>query len=432
MHVHLAVLVLFAGPAFALQDPSSAVTVAPDAKSPTAGIQEAIDRLGSKGGVVTLPPGEFLLRQSVRVRSGVTLQGSGEKTVLRKNKHVGSKLTAATGGNTARVENASGFREGDEVAFFDRTTVGWLHGHAVVTGVRENELQLDRNPGGRFDPANGGAVVNIFSAIRGVGTSRGAGLSNVVLRDLTIDGRSDENPGPSVVAARAPGKPPDLGFQFAALNLMDATNLVIDGCRVKGWPSDGISVQRGSGNRVLRCLVENCRGPGYHAGGGERESVFSENEARGNLGDGFYFCAKVTRIVVRNNKFIGNKANGVGGLGEWGDLENTVENNLCESNGASGIALWDGESNIVRNNTCLNNSKSSPGQWSGISLAKSEKSVITGNRCYDTQKTKTQKHGIYESPNCRENVIRNNDCRENAGSGVALAGQGGQKDGNRE
>ncbi len=239
MRALLAVLALCAGPAFALQEPSSAVTVAPDGKFPTAGIQEAIDRLGPGGGIVNLSPGEYLLRRSILVRSGVTLQGSGEKTVLRKNKQVGSKLTAATQGTRARVEDARGFRAGDEVAFFDRTTVGWLHGHAVVKEVQGDELLLDRNPG-KFDPANGGAVVNIFSAIRGVGTSRGTGLANVVLKDLTLDGRSGENPGPSVVAPRAPGKPLELGFQFAAINMMDATGLRIEGCRVKGWPSDGI------------------------------------------------------------------------------------------------------------------------------------------------------------------------------------------------
>lgn len=412
------------------EPPPGAATVAPKADSPTGGIQEAIDKLAPDGGVVVLSPGEYLLRQSIRVRSGVTLRGVGEKSVLRKSKQVGSKLTAPTEGRSARVENAEVFREGDEVAFYDRTTVGWFHGHAIVTGIRGNELLLNKNPGGKFDPANGGAVVNIFSAIRGVGTSRGAGLSGVILKDLTVDGRSDENPGPSVVAPRAPGKPAELGFQFAAVNIMDATGLRIEGCRVRGWPSDGISVQRGSGNTVTKCVVETCRGPGYHAGGGERDSVFFENEARGNLGDGFYFCAKVTRVTVRDNKFIGNKASGIGGLGEWGDRENTVENNLCESNGTSGIALWDGEGNTLKNNTCVNNSQREPGRWSGISLAATQGTVLSDNVCSDRQATKTQKHGIYESPNCRGNTFTRNDCRGNAQEGLLLSGKDGRQDGN--
>src|SRR5262249_4655912 len=45
-------------------------------KSPTGGIQEAIDTLPPGGGVVVVPPGEFRLRQSVHVPSHVTLQGA--------------------------------------------------------------------------------------------------------------------------------------------------------------------------------------------------------------------------------------------------------------------------------------------------------------------------------------------------------------------
>ncbi|MGH7947292.1 MAG: glycosyl hydrolase family 28-related protein, partial [Opitutaceae bacterium] len=101
-----------------------AVTVTPNAQSPTAGIQEAVDALGTSGGVVTIPPGEYLLRRAIRIRSGVTLQGAGEKTILRKNKQVGSKLTAVTAEARAQVEDATGFHAGDEIGFFDRKTVG--------------------------------------------------------------------------------------------------------------------------------------------------------------------------------------------------------------------------------------------------------------------------------------------------------------------
>jgi len=181
-----------------------------------------------------------------------------------------------------------------------------------------------------------------------------------------------------------------LGFTFAAINLLEMTEGRIEGCRVRGWSADGISLQKGARNRVSKCVVENCRGPGYHAGGRETDSEFSHNEARGNHGDGFYFCAWVTRAKVRNNKSIGNKESGVGGLGEGGDIDNIVENNLCQENALCGIVLWDGATNSVKNNTCLNNSQASPGQWSGILLSKTEKSVVSGNRCFDSQRTNTK------------------------------------------
>jgi parallel beta-helix repeat protein len=412
---------------------SRAVTVTPNAHSPTAGIQEAVDALPPDGGVVTIPAGEYLLRQPIRVRSGVTLQGAGEKTVLRKNKQVGSKLTALTMGRTVQVEDATGFQVGDAIGFFDRTTVGWLHGQAIVTGVEGNQLLLNKNPGGKFDPANGGAVVNYFPAISG------RDVTKVVLKDLTIDGRAEENPGPALVSERAKGKPPELSFIFAAVDLIRVSDSRVENVRVKGWPADGISVQgqgsvqgKYSGNVVTRCVVENCRAEGFHAGGRLEDSEFTENEARGNLGNGFYFCAWVTRITVRNNKFIGNQGNGVGGLGDSGDTRNLVENNLCRANGKNGIALGDGQSNTVRNNICINNSQEQPGRYSGISLSKTENSIVTGNRCVDDQQIKTQKHGIEELANCRANTLHDNDCRGNARSDLVLSGKDDQQGSNRE
>jgi hypothetical protein len=109
---------------------------------------------------------------------------------------------------------------------------------------------------------------------------------------------------------------------------------------MKGRPADGIGLQIGSRNVVRHCVVEDCRGPGFHAGGRETDSEFSDNVARGNLGDGFYFCAWVTRVAVKNNKFTGNKENGIGGLGDSSDTGKMVEGNLCRENDGNGISLW--------------------------------------------------------------------------------------------
>jgi len=183
---------------------------------------------------------------------------------------------------------------------------------------------------------------------------------------------------------------------------------------------------------VTKCVVEKCRGPGFHAGGGLRDSVFADNEARGNLDDGFYFCARVTRVVVRNNRFMENQESSVGGLGDGGDIDNVVEDNLCKANGKCGIALWDGTSNTVRNNLCVNNSQSSSGRWSGILLSLTAKSVVSGNRCYDDQETKTQKHGIEELADCQKNTITDNDCRGSEQAGLSLAGREGRRSGNQK
>ena len=113
-------------------------------------------------------------------------------------------------------------------------------------------------------------------------------------------------------------------------------------------------------------------------------------------------------LTVRNNRFIANGRSGVGNLGQSGDTLNLVEGNLCEANGMCGIELLDGVANTVKDNMCRNNSQGTPGRWSGILLSATARSIVSGNRCLDTQPVKTQKHGIEERADCRENVFSGN------------------------
>ncbi len=53
-----------------------------DQDSATSGIQEAIDALGERGGSVRIPAGKWRLRQSIVLRSGVSLIGDGSATEL--------------------------------------------------------------------------------------------------------------------------------------------------------------------------------------------------------------------------------------------------------------------------------------------------------------------------------------------------------------
>src|SRR5262245_41077749 len=162
---------IFASMDFAVaQTPSRTTTIQPSTESPTAGIQEAIDSLGPDGGTVKLAPGRFLLRQSIRVRSNLTLLGAAAETVLYKGPQVGSKLAARVGDQdrSLRVISAAGLQVGDEIGVFDEATVGWEHSHAIVKEIRGNELIINRRIGRAFDPTTGASVVNYFPAISGL------------------------------------------------------------------------------------------------------------------------------------------------------------------------------------------------------------------------------------------------------------------------
>ena len=58
-------------------------------------LQAAVDYVGNLGGgVVEIGPGNYLMRDSLHLRSRVTIRGAGEETVLRKAKEFRSPLVA--------------------------------------------------------------------------------------------------------------------------------------------------------------------------------------------------------------------------------------------------------------------------------------------------------------------------------------------------
>ncbi len=61
---------------------SEVIMASLDQDSATLGIQEAIDALGERGGSVRIPAGKWRLRQSIVLRSGVSLIGDGSATEL--------------------------------------------------------------------------------------------------------------------------------------------------------------------------------------------------------------------------------------------------------------------------------------------------------------------------------------------------------------
>ena len=252
----LFLVVVLCGPAVAVSvaheegaaaEQESRVTVSGSVASPTAGIQEAVDVLGRGGGVVTLPPGEYLLRQTIHLRSNVTIQGAGPTTVLRKPKSAETRLAAVAekGSTSVRVKDPKGFAPSDQVAIRDGDAQGWNVVQAIVKGVEGNQLLLDRAMPRTCDPAKGGFVVHAFPAIEANEASR------IIIKDLTI---RDDNVRDLSVHGPLDLNNPRSGWVFivpfpvAAISLVGCADSRVEGVTVVGWLSDGISLQRGANN----------------------------------------------------------------------------------------------------------------------------------------------------------------------------------------
>ncbi|MCW5556379.1 MAG: hypothetical protein KIT22_00795 [Verrucomicrobiae bacterium] len=78
-------------------------------------LQAAVDYVaGLGGGIVEIGPGEYLMRDSLHLRSRVTVRGAGERTVLKKDREARTDLAADSDFGEAAiiVADPSGFEVG--------------------------------------------------------------------------------------------------------------------------------------------------------------------------------------------------------------------------------------------------------------------------------------------------------------------------------
>jgi parallel beta-helix repeat protein len=383
------------------------ITVAKTGRaSPTAGIQEALDRLPRDGGTVLIPEGHYVIRCPIRLRDRITLEGAGSNTVLIRPPVVEAKLARPPDRNDRSivVTDASGFTKGCGIFVFDDAKRSWEGTLARVTHVRGNQLFLDAQ------------LVTLYSLQR---HARAATLypfidapeaRDVIVRNLVIDGRRHESPGPP------------LDFVYSGIHFHNVRDGLIENCTLRNQLGDGISVQNGSGTVVRNCLSENNNCNGYHPGTLLRDAVFENNKAFGNGQNGLYFCAGVERTKVVRNEFRGNTHNGIGGLGDYGDRDNLVSENVCAENARSGIEVISGSANKVTRNECVNNSTSAAGRYPGITLTSTTNCIIAGNACLDTQAEPTQWVGIREDKTSERNTIVSNRCPTVRGESIVVQG----------
>lgn len=387
-------LVMSAPPASAVVDASKYH----DASSPTLGLQSAIDAAGEDGGIVEIPAGRYCLRAGLRLRSHVTLRGAGDLTVLTRGPQVRTPLAAPAkvGDRVISVRSVEGFRVGDEVAVMDRKQRGWYVTHAHVVKAEAGKLHLDIACHRDYDPGREAVVLNYFPFVTAT-DARG-----IVVEKLCLDGNLKKNPGP------------ESDFTFAAVHFRRVSDSWVRHCTVRGHVSDGIGVQGGEDNRVADCLVDGCRGHGFHPGTSLKGSIWQNNIGRNNAWDGLFFCARVRDTVVRGNLFHNNGWSGIGGLGNADDRYNIVSDNICTANGRYGIHATAGRDNVIQGNICRDNSQSEPGRYAGIGLSDTTDTLVSANRCTDSQETPTQRRGIVESGACQRNRIVENFVEETA------------------
>ena len=285
-------------------------------------IQAAVDyvsRLG--GGTVHVLPGTYTMRNSVFLRPGITLRGSGEKTVLKKAPGVSSPVVREADWfeDCLQVADPKGFTLGCGIAVqnkqadseHDVTEVQFF----TVTAIRENALYLDRRTEKDFWMEEGAKAQTLFSILYG------RNADDVTVEDIVLDGNRAEN-------ARLNDNYGGACYGIYC-NRWTFRNVI-----ARDFNGDGFSFQVCDDWHFENCQALNNADLGFHPGSGSQRPVFKGCVAKGNA-EGLYWCWAACDGLAENCTLSDNIRYGTN-FGHR-DTDNVLRNCVIERNGKTGI-----------------------------------------------------------------------------------------------
>jgi polygalacturonase len=306
-------------------------------------LQAAVDYLaGLGGGTVEILAGEYLMRDSLHLRSQVTVRGHGADSVLRKAPAVVSvlELDGDYGEEQITLRSPQGFQVGDGVAIWDKNAGGFHTTVARITGQNGNTFAISLPLNADCMVAAGAQAATLFPVVSGYH------LEGVRVENLTIDGNKGENQ-------------PLNGCRGGGIFLYRCPAAIVSDCTVRRYHGDGISFQQCNDVQVLRCKVEDNAALGLHPGSGSQRPLVRDCVARGNGEDGLFLCWRVKNGVFENNSLENNGRYGIS-IGHK-DTDNLFRNNRVMNNREDGVCFrneTDGmaghrnrlEANLIENN----------------------------------------------------------------------------------
>ena len=345
------------------------------------GLQGAVDYIaGLGGGVVEIGEGEFLMHDSLHLRSFVTVRGIAGKTVLRKARAASSALAldGDYGEEQFTVAKAEGFKVGDGVAIWDSNARGFHTTVARITGRSGNTFSIDTPLNADCMVANKAQAATVFPVISGYN------LEGARAENLVIEGNKDENVYLD-------------GCRGAGIFLYRGFGTVIENCVVRNYHGDGVSFQQSNDVLVQGCVSEDNAGLGLHPGSGSQRPVVRECIARRNGEDGLYLCWRVRHGLFEKNILENNGRFGIS-IGHK-DSDNLLQDNQVRFNQEDGIFFRNetegmaGHRNRLENNLIENNGVK--GEAAGIRVRGETRDLVFRNNIIrDTRPPETRKQTV--------------------------------------
>ncbi len=360
-------------------------------------LQAAVDYIASLGGgIVEIGQGRYVMRDSLHLRSNVTVRGTKGKTILRKADGVISALAldGDFGEQQITVAEPVGFEVGYGVAIRDDNAGGFHTTVARITGRNGNTFSID-NPLMSDcmvrDKARAATVFPVVSAYN---------VQAARVENLIIDGNKESNVHLN-------------GCRGAGIFLYRAFGTVIQNCVVRNYNGDGISFQQSNDVSVVDCVCEDNAYLGIHPGSGSQRPLVRKCIARRNGTDGLFLCWRVRHGLFEDNVLEGNGRFGIS-IGHK-DSDNLLRRNLVRLNHRDGVYFRNEslgmaahrnrlEDNIIENN-------GAGGQAAGICIRGETNSLVFNNNSIrDTRPdgSQTQTVGIRIEEKVGEVVLEGN------------------------
>jgi len=344
-------------------------------------LQAAVDyiaRLG--GGTVEIGPGDFLMRDSLHLRSFVTVRGTPGKTILRKARAAASPLAldGDYGEEQITLINPKGFEVGHGVAIWDSRSGGFHTTVARITGRNGNTFSIDTPLNADCMVANKAQAATVFPIVSGYH------LEGAQVEHLIIDGNREEN-----VALN--------GCRGAGIFLYRGFGTIIENCVVRNYHGDGVSFQQSNDVLMRGCVSEDNAGLGLHPGSGSQRPVIRECIARRNGEDGLFLCWRVRHGLFEKNILENNGRFGIS-IGHK-DTDNLLRENEVRANQQDGVffrnetAGMAGHRNRLEKNLIENNGIK--GEAAGIRVRGETKDLLfKDNIIRDTRSPEARKQSV--------------------------------------
>jgi hypothetical protein len=293
--------------------PEKADLVGADGRVIQAGL-DYVARLG--GGTVQVLPGTYRLRNSIFLRSGVRLVGSGADSVLLKEPSQITKLAANSDWYDQEITlvDAKGFEVGDGVCLRARNP------HTKATTVLRrtlvarsgNRFKLDRALRENLWLQREATAATLFPILCG------DEIADVAIENITLDGNRKHNDFLD-------------GNYSGCVFMQDCNRIKIHGVTARNNNGDGISWQICHDVTVENCHSHDNAGLGLHPGSGSQRPIIRGNKIQRN-DIGIFFC--------------------------WGVRGGIAEKNVIEDCRSFGVSIGHRDTdNIVRDNDILRSGK---------------------------------------------------------------------------